>query len=68
MSKRRRYKFKVVLDEVFVDEECNFYPDIADSLFKSNEQVSEPGRQDGVKIAGSFHTHFDASNSQPSIQ
>ena len=31
MSERPRYKFKEALDEVFVDEYSNFYPDVLDS-------------------------------------
>ena len=53
MSKRQCYKCKVVLDEVFVDEDINFDPDIADSLSNSSEQVSETGRQASVKRADS---------------
>ena len=63
MSKCRCCKFKV-LDEVFIDEDIHFDPDIADSLSDSSEQVSKTSWQDNVKIADSFHTHFDASNSQ----
>ena len=59
-------KLKVVLDEVFIDEFSNFDPDIADSLSNSIKRVSKTSRQDSVKISDSFHTHFDASNSQPS--
>ena len=68
MSNRRRYKFKEVLDEVIVDEDSNFNPDIAGALSYSSEQKSETGQQVSVKIADSSHTHFDASNSQPSIR
>ena len=68
MSKRRRYKFKEVLGEVFVDDYSNFDPDIVDTLSNSSEQVTKTGQQGRVKIADSFHTHFDASNLQPSIQ
>ena len=32
MSKRRRYTLREVLAEVFVDENSNFDPDVADSL------------------------------------
>ena len=67
MSKRRRYKFREVLD-MLVDEYSNSYPDIADSWLNSYEQVSETSQQDTVKIADSFHTHFDASYSQSSVQ
>ena len=68
MSKRRRYKFKEVLGEVFVDDYSNFDPDIVDTLSNSSEQVTKTGQHGRVKIADSFRTHFDASNSQPSIQ
>ena len=53
---------------MFVDEYSNFDLDIADALSNSSEQVSEIGRQDSVKIADGFHTHFNALNSHPSIQ
>ena len=78
---------------MFIDEYSDFYPDVADALSNSSEQmsktdgqfmnteiltlillmlyqiqVSKTGRQDSVKIADSFYTHFDALNSQPSIQ
>ena len=68
MSERPRYKFKEALDEVFVDEYSNFYPDVLDSWPDSSEQESETGQHDGVEIADSFHNHIYASNSQPSIQ
>ena len=63
MSKRLRYKFKEVLDEVFVDEYSSFDPDFVDSLSDSSEQVSKTCRQDSVKVADSFHNHFHASKS-----
>ena len=53
---------------MLIDGYSNFDPDIADSLFNSSEQVSKTGQQEGVKIADSFHTHVDASNSQPAIE
>ena len=52
---------------MFVDEGSHFDPDIADSLSNSSEQVSETSRQNSVKIADSFHAHFNASDSQPSM-
>ena len=67
MSKCRGYKFREVLDKVFVAESSNFDPDITDSWSNSSERVSDTGQQDSVKVADSFHAHFDASNSQPSI-
>ena len=54
--------------EAFIDEYSNFDPNIADSFSNSSEQVSETGWQNSVKIADSFHTHFDASNSQPLLR
>ena len=68
MSKCRCYKVKELLDAVLIDGYSNFDPDIADSLLNSSEQVSKTGQQEGVKIADSFHTHVDASNSQPAIE
>ena len=67
MSKCWRHQSKVVLDEMLVDEGSHFDPDIADSLSNSSEQVSETSRQNSVKIADSFHAHFNASDSQPSM-
>ena len=67
MSKRRCYKFEKVSDKVFIDEDSDFDPDTADALSNSSAQVSETSRQDSVKVADSFHTHFDASKSQLSI-
>ena len=46
MSKCLRYKFKV-LDEEFVDEYSNSYPDIADSLLNS---ASKWAKLDGKKV------------------
>ena len=39
------------LDEVFVNERSNFYPDITDSLSNLSEQVSETGRQESVNVS-----------------
>ena len=39
-----------VLDQVFVDENNDFDPDVADSLSYSSEQVCKTGRQDNVEI------------------
>ena len=39
-----------ILAEVFVDENNDFHPAVADSLSYSNEQMCETGQQDGVEI------------------
>ena len=53
-------KHSEVLAQVFVDENNDFHPDVADSLSYSSEQVFKTGRQDSVEI--SFQTLFDGEN------
>ena len=50
MSKRQCYTLGEVLAEVCVDKNCDFDPDVADSLSYTSEQVCEASRQDNVEI------------------
>ena len=62
MSKRQCYTLREVLAEVFVDEDNDFDPDIADSLSYSSKQVCKTSQQDNVEMRNIFQTLFDAEN------
>ena len=62
MSKRRRYTLMEVLEDVFVDENSDSDPDVADSLSYSSQQVRETGRQDSLEIPDSSQTPFGAED------
>ena len=49
MSKRWCYTLGEVLAEVCVDKNCDFDPNVADSLLYWSEQVCEASQQDSVE-------------------
>ena len=60
MSKHQRYTLQLVLVEVFVDEDSDFDPDIANSSTNSSgQQVSETGGQENVEIRDNFQCPYN---------
>lgn len=59
MSRHRTYKLKEVAAVVFVDEDGDFDPDVADFLYfyfliQFKEQVCETRQLDSVEMTGRF--------------
>ena len=68
MSKQQCYTLREVLAELFVDDNSNFYLDVADSSSYSNEQVCETGWHCSVEMTETFFRLFDVENTVVTLQ